>query len=316
MRGYLLAGLLLAVAVLIGGDSLAQSPLMAAGPAVEPGFFGRLLAQVARYQAELQRDMGGLVRAVKEGDSLAPAFLLIGFSFLYGIFHAIGPGHGKAVLSAYLVGHDSRLKSGIGLAFVSSFVQALSAILLVVVLAMLLGATRFAITEQVRVLEIVSYALVVALGLVLAVRAWRGDACCDHAHLPGHTHHHHHHDHAHHHPEPGRPRGIRRFWALVAAVGIRPCSGAVLVLLFTLANGLFLLGVASTFAMALGTAMTVALLGIASVYGRRLALSFGSGGSAVWQDRLHRGLGVLGSLAIVGFGMVFLLATLQRSFPL
>ncbi|MBU0726876.1 MAG: nickel/cobalt transporter [Alphaproteobacteria bacterium] len=323
MRGVIIIALLLAAGLLLlPGDLLAQSPLMApAAPAGgEPGVFARLLAQVARYQAELHRDMAGLVRAVQEGDALMPAFLLLGFSYLYGVFHAIGPGHGKAVLSAYLVGHDSRLKAGIGLAFTSSFVQALSAILLVIVLAIVLGATRFAIAEQVRVLEIVSYVLVIILGLVLAVRAWRGDTCCDHAHEPGHVHHHHdHHDHHDHdhaaHAAEQAKRGLRRFWAMVLAVGIRPCSGAVLILLFTLANGLFALGVAATFAMALGTAMTVAVLGIASVYGRRLALSFGTANTA-WQDRVHRGLGVLGSLAVVGFGVLFLMATLQRSFPI
>jgi nickel/cobalt transporter (NicO) family protein len=192
---------------------------------------------------------------------------------------------------------------------------------LVVLLAVLLGASRFAIGEQVKVLEIVSFSLVIVIGLWLAVRAWKGESCDhdhgigpayhhDHAHHD-HDHHHHHHDHAHDHGVTAR-RGLRRFWAMAAAVGIRPCSGAVLVLLFTLANGLFLLGVAATFAMALGTAMTVAALAMASVYGRKIALAFGDRTESVWRDRLHRGIGVAGSLAISAFGLLFLLATLQR----
>ena len=300
-------------------DALAQSPLAgpAAAPAGEPGFFSGVLAQIARWQSELHREMAALVRAVRQGDALWPALTLIGVSFLYGIFHAAGPGHGKAVISAYLVGHDSRLKRGIALAFASSLVQGLSAILLVVVLAVLLGASRFAVGEQVRVLEIVSFSLVILIGLWLAVRAWKGESC-DHDHGIGHGHQHDHaHDHTHHHDhdqdhETAARRGLRRFWAMAAAVGIRPCSGAVLVLLFTLANGMFLLGIAATFAMALGTAMTVAALATASVYGRKAALAFGGGAEAVWRDRLHRGLGVAGSLAISGFGLLFLLATLQR----
>ena len=100
---------------------------------------------------------------------------------------------------------------------------------------------------------------------------------------------------------------------MAGAVGIRPCSGAVLVLLFTLANGLFLLGIVATFAMALGTAITVAALATLSVYGRKAALALGGGGGSVWHARLHRGIGVAGSLAISGFGLLFLLATLQRS---
>ena len=306
-------------------EALAQSPL--AGPAIpaaEPGLFSGMLAQIARWQSELHREMAALVRAVRQGDALWPAVTLIGVSFLYGIFHAAGPGHGKAVISAYLVGHDSRLRRGIALAFASSLVQGLSAVLLVVVLAVLLGAPRLAIGEQVRVLEIVSFSLVIVIGLWLAVRAWKGESC-DHGHATGHAHHHdhgHQHDHDHHHAHAHEPAhepagaeqgGLRRFWAMAGAVGIRPCSGAVLVLLFTLANGLFLLGIVATFAMALGTAMTVAALATLSVYGRKAALALGGGGGSVWRERLHRGVGVAGSLAISGFGLLFLLATLQRS---
>ena len=322
MRIAAVCGLCLLMLVCVTPDVLAQSPLAqsplagpAAAPAGEPGFFSGVLAQIARWQSELHREMAALVRAVRQGDALWPALTLIGVSFLYGIFHAAGPGHGKAVISAYLVGHDSRLKRGIALAFASSLVQGLSAILLVVVLAMLLGASRFAIGEQVRVLEIVSFSLVILIGLWLAVRAWKGESC-DHDHGIGHGHQHGHtHDHTHHHDhdhETAARRGLRRFWAMAAAVGIRPCSGAVLVLLFTLANGMFMLGIAATFAMALGTAMTVAALATASVYGRKAALAFGGDTESVWRDRLHRGLGVAGSLAISGFGLLFLLATLQR----
>lgn len=314
MRIAAACGLCLLMLACAISEALAQSPLAGpAAPAGGPGFFAGLLGQIARWQAELQRDMAGLVRATKQGDALWPALTLVGFSFLYGIFHAVGPGHGKAVISAYLIGHDSRLKRGIALAFASSLVQGLSAILLVVVLAVLLGALRFAIGEQVRVLEIVSFSLVILIGLWLAVRAWKGESC-DHDHGIGHDHQHghthtRHHDHEH---ETAARRGLRRFWAMAAVVGIRPCSGAVLVLLFTLANGLFLLGVAATFAMALGTAITVAVLATISVYGRRAALALGGQGDSVWRDRLHRGLGVAGSLAISGFGLLFLLATLQR----
>lgn len=304
-------------------EALAQSPLAgpASAPAGETGLFSGILAQIARWQSELHREMAVLVRAVRQGDALWPALTLIGVSFLYGIFHAAGPGHGKAVISAYLVGHDSRLKRGIALAFASSLVQGLSAILLVLVLAVLLGASRFAIGEQVRVLEIVSFGLVIVIGLWLAVRAWKGESC-DHGHAHDHQNDQGHHDqgqhdhvHLHHHGHDHAVmarRGLRRFWAMAAAVGIRPCSGAVLVLLFTLANGLFPLGIAATFAMALGTAMTVAALAVASVYGRKAALALGGQAEPGWRDRLHRGIGVAGSLSIAGFGLLFLLATLQR----
>ena len=75
--------------------------------------------------------MAALVRATSQGEALWPALTVVGFSFLYGIFHAAGPGHGKAVISAYLIGHDSRVKRGIAPAFAAALVQGLSAVLLV-----------------------------------------------------------------------------------------------------------------------------------------------------------------------------------------
>ena len=98
---------------------------------------------------------------------------------------------------------------------------------------------------------------------------------------------------------------------MVISVGIRPCSGAVIILLFTLAQGIFLAGVGATFAMALGTAMTVAALGILAVTSRKLAVRL-AGQDSVWEDRIGRGLAVLGSLAICVFGAFFLYLALNQ----
>jgi nickel/cobalt exporter len=230
-----------------------------APPAGVGGFAGWILAK----QAEFYRMLSGLIRAAKADGSAA--YTLLGVSFLYGIFHAAGPGHGKAVISSYLVANNETWRRGIVLSFASAMLQAFTAIAIVGIAAALLGATAKAMGNTVRVIEIVSYALIMLIGLRLLwvkggafLRLLRGDKPAHHVrdqkhhhhdqvHDHGHGHHHHHsHEHAHRHhhdhedeasawghahaPEPQELTG--RHWlrrGLAAIVAVCLCGGAGLV---------------------------------------------------------------------------------------
>jgi nickel/cobalt exporter len=296
-------------------------------PSEVGGFAGWILAK----QAEFYRMLSGLIRAAKADGSAA--YTLLGISFLYGVFHAAGPGHGKAVISSYLVANNETWRRGIVLSFASAILQALSAIAIVGVVAALLGATAKAMGNTVRVIEIVSYALILLIGLRLlwvkgsaflrALRLKEGphahDRTHDHTHEHGHGHHHHHdhhHDHGHdasawshgHAPEPSELAGahwLRRGLTAIVAVGLRPCSGAIIVLVFALAQGLFWIGVASTFVMGLGTAITVAAIATLAVAARELAgrLAKAKPGFGVI---MLRGLETAAALVIVLFGAALL----------
>jgi nickel/cobalt transporter (NicO) family protein len=298
------------------------------------GFAGWILAK----QAEFYRMLSGLIRAAKADGSAA--YTLLGVSFLYGVFHAAGPGHGKAVISSYLVANNETWWRGIVLSFASALLQAFTAIAIVGVAAALLGATAKAMGNTIRVIEIVSYALIMLIGLRLLwvkggafLRLLRGGKPAhsvpdhnhhhhhDHAHEHGHAHHHehahcHHHDHedeacawGHAHAlEPQELTGrhwFRRGLAAIVAVGLRPCSGAIIVLVFALAQGLFWLGVASTFVMGLGTAITVAAIATLAVGARGLAgrLARAKPGMGML---LVRGLETAAALVIVLFGAALL----------
>jgi nickel/cobalt exporter len=278
----------------------------------------------------------------------------MGISFLYGIFHAAGPGHGKAVISSYLVANDETWKRGIVLSFASAILQAFTAIAIVGIAAVLLGATAKAMGDTVRVIEIVSYALIVLIGLRLLWVKGRAfvklllPAKAEHAHHDyvhhdharhdhehnhqacGHDHHHDHgpahdhsHDHAHHGhdhgdeahawghahaPEPNELVG-KHWWkrglTAIVAVGLRPCSGAIIVLVFALAQGLFWIGVASTFAMGLGTAITVACIATIAVGARSVAGRWAKAKPGTGMLVL-RGLETGAALVIVAFGALLL----------
>jgi ABC-type nickel/cobalt efflux system permease component RcnA len=313
--------LLLTAAVVVATPLLAQSSPFGGAPAPS-GISGWLLAK----QAEFYRLLATTVRAAKTDGTAALA--LVGISFLYGVFHAAGPGHGKAVISSYLVADGSTYRRGVALSVAAALLQAIVAIAVVGVLAALLGATGRAMNFTVRVIELAAYGLIIAFGLVLAWR--KGRAFLEaYAARRGKAHHHDHHGHSHAHgdhhdhahgPEPAELKGrgwLKRGITAVVAVGLRPCSGAILVLVFALSQGIFLIGVVATLVMALGTAITVTAIATLTVAGKafaeRLARTRAGDSAAV----LILGLEVAGALVIVVFGAALItgLMVSERMLP-
>jgi ABC-type nickel/cobalt efflux system permease component RcnA len=322
----LTCGALLAVAMLADATlhaALAQNPFGVPRAAPDPqigGIVGWLLAK----QSEFYREMSSTIRAAKSDGSAV--WTLLAISFAYGIFHAAGPGHGKAVISSYLVANGETAKRGIVLSFASALMQSLVAVLIVGICAWLLNATAKTMCGAERAIEIASYALIAVFGARLVwtkgggfFRALQAQhpvpAMAAAAHHHDHHHHDHHDDHVHdahcghsHGPVPSElagPGGWRRGFGAIFAVGIRPCSGAILVLVFALAQGLFWAGVAATFVMGLGTAITVATIAVIAVSAKNLArrISAGrDGGGALVMRGIE--FGAAGLVLLLGAGLL------------
>ena len=140
---------------------MAQNPFGGPRPPAEPqvgGIIGWILAK----QSEFYREMSSTIRAAKSDGSAV--WTLLGISFAYGIFHAAGPGHGKAVISSYLVANEETARRGIVLSFASALLQALVAVALVAVLAWLLSSTAKTMCSAEKAIEIASYGLIAAFG--------------------------------------------------------------------------------------------------------------------------------------------------------
>ncbi|MBB4424836.1 ABC-type nickel/cobalt efflux system permease component RcnA [Bradyrhizobium sp. CIR48] len=336
LRSPLACGLLVCAAVfLVMGvadaalhDVFAQNPFGAPRPAqaAQPeasGLIGWLLAK----QSEFYRQMSATIRAAKSDGSAVWTLLFI--SFAYGIFHAAGPGHGKAVIASYLVANRETARRGIALSFASALMQSLVAILIVGISAWVLNATAKTMCKAEGAIEIASYALIALFGLRLVwvkgrifIRALQAAqpvpaiAGVPHHHDHGYDHAHHGHDHVHdehcghsHGPTPSElagPGGWRRGFAAILTVGIRPCSGAILVLVFALAQGLFWAGIAATFLMGLGTAITVAAIAVVAVSAKDIAarLSAGrDGGGALFMRGIE--FAAAGVVLLFGAGLLF-----------
>jgi ABC-type nickel/cobalt efflux system permease component RcnA len=232
------------------------------------GAWGQLVTEMQAVQRALHRGLADAVRAVEQQGWVA-AWSLISLSFLYGVFHAAGPGHGKLIIATYLATHESRLKRGIALAIWSALAQGVTAVIAVEATVAILGLSLADATKTALQLERVSYALVALLGMFLMIaaarRLWSG-------------HHHHHHGHAHMPSPSDIPDEItlRQMLSIILSIGIRPCAGAVLVLIFAYILQLRWTGISAVFAMSIGTAITVAGLAALSVYARQVALRLSS----------------------------------------
>lgn len=299
-----------------------SAPLPQAVPlkTVEPhDMLARLWLWVVEGQREMTQAMTGAVRRLKTGDVAASTAVLAAISFLYGVLHAIGPGHGKFVISSYALANERTVRRGIVLSFMAALIQSLSAILIVGLLAAVLQATSLEIRATEAWLERASWGLIALVGgwllytqvkpLLQPGRDGRHlhhglshDGCCGHAHVAAAS------------QLDGTWRWTKA-WSLALSIGIRPCTGAIAVLLFALSIGLFWAGVFATVAMALGTAITVSTLVALAVGSRQLATRV-AGAESRWATWIQTAAGIGGSALVFILGAAFFVASLNGAGPL
>lgn len=246
------------------------------------GGFDQLAAWAAGEQRDFQNQIARTLRALRSGDAGALSLLLT-LCFAYGFFHAIGPGHGKVLIGGYGLGRKVPWMRLSVISLISSLGQAVTAVALVYAGVLIFNLSR---TQMVGAAENymapVSYAAIGVIGLWLVFRAARKFM---RLRQPPAAHHHDHaHDHDHHHhtdddgtcSECGHKHGptmeeiekttsLRDALILIGGIAMRPCTGALFVLIITWQMGIALAGIAGAFAMALGTAVVTIGVGVAAV---------------------------------------------------
>ncbi len=275
--------------------AMAQSTPANSQATAPAGFdLGRFLFDMQR---RVNRSLNDRLAAIERGEDSAALWGGIAIAFLYGVFHALGPGHGKTVVFGYFLGRSARIWRGIGMSFWLAGTHIAAALLLVLGAKLFLAPIAATAFEDLRWLRGLSYAAILAIGSFMLWRAWRhGDN--EHCHA-------HHGDHSRHAVvAPSDRRGEQRILALAA--GFIPCSGAILILAFTLGHGLFAAGLAMVGAIALGMGGTLSLLGVASIALRgRLVRHFGRAGGLM--GRFGRILSLVSAGSIAAIGAVLLL---------
>lgn len=311
--------------------------------AAAPGLTAQAWGWILTQQSALNRQLAGAVKDLKTANPLHATFVLALISFGYGVLHAAGPGHGKAIISSYVLANEETVRRGIALSFLAAIFQALSAIIFVGVLSLVLHRTGMQMKATEAAVETVSWALVALVGAWLLYRqardhwpaSWTRSLTSHSAHAPGHHHHDDHkhvhaHDHPHQHsgascscghshmPDPSQLAGAwswRKALPLALSVGVRPCSGAIILLIFAMSQGLLWAGILGTFAMAIGTAITVSALAALAVGSRDFARRM-SGPSSVWAQRITLAAGFAGAAAVFLMGTAFFFVSLKGGAPL
>ncbi len=329
------------------------------GEAVVPstGLFAGWMLWINTQQQAFYRALTGALKAMR--DDGGQAWLMVGLSFAYGVFHAAGPGHGKAVISSYMLANEVALRRGVMLSFVSAFLQGLVAVLLMATVYLALRGTALKMADATWYLEVASFAMITAFGAWLVwQKAWprlrsvlgaapahslsaanvgglafetpaahdmfdgHDHSQCNHVQLRGAGRSQGHaaggfavcencgHSHL---PDPALISGDRfswkTAWSAVLAVGLRPCSGALIVLTFAFLNGLWLAGIVSVAAMALGTAITVSALATLAVTAKNVAVRLAGDGRA--GNRVHAAIEIGGALLVLLLGLTLLMASLS-----
>jgi ABC-type nickel/cobalt efflux system permease component RcnA len=323
-----------AALIALAGAALLAAPEAPAQDAARAT--GGLVAWILETQRALHGELVRLVRVLADDPGGRATGALLLASFLYGLFHAAGPGHGKAVLGTYLATQPQRLARGIGLAVASAFAQGAVAVVLVVALVVVAGWLPRDAQGAAAWSERAGFAMLAALGCMLAWRGARAIARRDdghahgcalghgHGHVDGHGHEHGHgHGHGHgcghaHAPAPGAlaTPGLLAALGVVMSIGLRPCTGAVLVLVLAFAFDLLWAGIAAVAAMSAGTALALGAMGAVVVVARQRALALAGHGGEGFARSAAAWLSLAGGCAIAVLGGLLLHAAFGPAHPL
>jgi len=281
------------------------------------------------WQKSLHAMLASHIGAVSE-DAVRYGGALIALSFGYGVFHAIGPGHGKAVIVTYLGTSKETAWKGIFISFSAAILQSVIAIILVSVLARVLSFKLSEVHNYGNDMALVSYVLVSLLGFMLVVgsirrmiKSSRSNGQREHLLHIGHEHGHHNHNHddhsesSHSHSSncgcshthvPDQHESKLQTLAVIFSMGFRPCSGAIVVLIYAHLVGVYSYGVIATLMMGLGTGLSVSVIAVVTLYARAwlerfLAASDQSGGRL--HDYISHCVRLFGGVVLIVLGWSF-----------
>ncbi|UPR34139.1 nickel/cobalt transporter [Vibrio cyclitrophicus] len=318
-----------------------------------------LVISSIQWQREVNSELADLLYEAKSNPWGAGSYL-IGFSFIYGMLHSLGPGHGKVIVSTYLATHPTKAKASLVLTVVSAFLQALVAIVLVSVLIWGFSASMRVVNDKANMFVSLSFALVAVVGALICWKALKniyttmrkpklkvkaittlvtdtsspisvqspmafrssvsdGSMMLNPSNALQPTEHSHA-DHSHTDCGCGhqhvadadainKASTLREYAGIIVTIGVRPCTGAIMVLLFANMVGLYRMGVLSAFAMAVGTALTTSLIAMMTLTGKHLVkryLAAGNKNSNASLKAAGHYLQLFGGILLVLIGLLLM----------
>ena len=274
-----------------------------AGNAEGGGWFARLIGPAVEFQRQANAEIALHMSALERGDDLGAFLLGMAIAFAYGSIHAFGPGHGKFVIVSYFLGREARVMRGVVMAAQVAIVHVIAAVAVVWLADIVLKAGFGVGLSEVPGLRAGSFLIIVGIGVYMlyaAVRASLGPDAGAHGHHHGHHHHHHH--------GGGRAEG----GLLALAAGMAPCPGAVLIMLYAVANGMIVPGFLLVAAMSLGIGLSICILGVGAILARQTAMRvMERAGGNRGLGALRHGMNYAGAVFVTLVGLASFMALMQ-----
>ena len=266
-------------------------------------------AFLADFQRRANAEVSLHMNAVEGGEDLVAFLLALAVAFAYGAIHALGPGHGKFVIVSYFLGREARVMRGVVMAVQIAIVHVIAAIVIVWLADLVLRGGFGLGLSDVPGVRAASFLIIVGIGLYMLYRTIRGSmsARAGDARSTRHRHghgHHHGHSHSHSHRTEG---GV-----LALAAGMVPCPGAVLIMLYAVANDMIIPGSLLVGAMSLGIGSSICVIGVGAILARQAAMRvMERAGSGSGVAVLRHGMNYAGAALVTIVGLLSFVAYLH-----
>ena len=316
----LLASLLAAPLALAATGGADPVPVAVEIVEEDGGFFERVGDVLTDFQRRANDEVAFHMNAIERGENFGAFLVALAVAFAYGAVHALGPGHGKFVVVSYFLGREARVMRGVVMAVQIAIVHVIAAVVIVWLADLVLRGGFGLGLSDVPGVRAASFLIIVGIGLYMlcqAVRASLGRRTQGHDHDLGHDHghDHHHHDHSHHHHHGhshSHGHGSRAEGGILAlAAGMVPCPGAVLIMLYAVANDMIVPGSLLVAAMSLGIGSSICVLGVSAILARQAAMRVMERSGGGRAATLRHGMNYAGAALVTLVGLVSFIAFLD-----
>jgi ABC-type nickel/cobalt efflux system permease component RcnA len=306
-RKILAFAFMTAAALSLAAES--PNPFTSAGPgpsAATAGPVSNFVAALAPFLRVMTDRLTELARTIRDERSAGPMLALASVSFLYGIFHALGPGHGKTVVSVYFLAKEGKLRHSLIAGYLVALVHAVSSVTIVTALYYIIkGVFSAGFEGASRIVQILSFGVIAVMGAVMLVRRIIG---AEHKHEHGHFGHKHHEHEDEHEDKPDEEVTFRGLFGVAAAAGVVPCPGVSAILLVCASLGIYLMGVLAAVMISVGMGITVTVVGAITILAKSGALKLSGHGEGRASRVLRRVIEIAGAALLFLIGLLFLIA--------
>ena len=255
--------------------------------------FNKFIKQNARFQRKIKDKFSTLAKSYNSSGSVKALVMVFLLSFLYGIFHSLGPGHGKVFIFSYMLTENPKVIKAIYISYLIATVHAISGMVVSLIIIYSLrtfSAASASITNASDFISQISFALITSIGIYLLIKAIRPKK---HSHFQDHN-------------------KLNRlpFIPFILSVGIVPCPGTVIIVTFLASIGLLSVGLFSVFFIILGMGITISVIGLISLFSKRFVQKIASLKLKNY-DIIYRGVSIFGASLLVFFGILFLIGSLS-----